>query len=64
MDANPAKEEAARRFGATHFPSSADGVRDVLPTGADHVFECVGHTGLVRTAIDLLDRHGRPSCSG
>ncbi|MFD6762501.1 Zn-dependent alcohol dehydrogenase [Streptomyces roseolus] len=59
VDTNPAKEEAARRFGATHFLSSADGVRDVLPTGADHVFECVGHTGLVRTAIDLLDRHGQ-----
>ncbi|MFF6887832.1 alcohol dehydrogenase catalytic domain-containing protein [Streptomyces sp. NPDC012421] len=59
VDTNPAKEELARRFGATHFLGSADGVREVLPTGADHVFECVGHTGLVRTAIDLLDRHGQ-----
>ncbi|GHA64808.1 Zn-dependent alcohol dehydrogenase [Streptomyces termitum] len=59
VDTNPAKEEVARRFGATHFLPSADGVREVLPTGADHVFECVGHTGLVRTAIDLLDRHGQ-----
>ncbi|MFF8276866.1 Zn-dependent alcohol dehydrogenase [Streptomyces lateritius] len=59
VDTNPAKEGVARRFGATHFLAAADGVRDILPTGADHVFECVGHTGLVRTAIDLLDRHGQ-----
>ncbi|MFJ6697238.1 Zn-dependent alcohol dehydrogenase [Streptomyces sp. NPDC091272] len=59
VDTNPAKEEAARRFGATHFLSAADGVRDVLPTGADHVFECVGRTALIRQAIDLLDRHGQ-----
>ncbi|MFG2329546.1 alcohol dehydrogenase catalytic domain-containing protein [Streptomyces sp. NPDC048604] len=59
VDTNPAKEDVARQFGATHFLPSADAVRDVLPTGADHVFECVGHTGLVRQAIDLLDRHGQ-----
>ncbi|MDX3801898.1 Zn-dependent alcohol dehydrogenase [Streptomyces sp. AK04-3B] len=59
VDANPAKEAAARRFGATHFLTSADGVRDVLPTGADHVFECVGRVELIRTAVDLLDRHGQ-----
>ncbi|MEU8539517.1 alcohol dehydrogenase catalytic domain-containing protein [Streptomyces sp. NPDC048717] len=60
-DTNPAKADTARRFGATHFLTSADpaAVREILPTGADHVFECVGHTGLVRTAIDLLDRHGQ-----
>jgi Zn-dependent alcohol dehydrogenase len=59
VDANPAKEEAARQFGATDFLSSADGVRDILPTGADHVFECVGRVELIRQAIDLLDRHGQ-----
>ncbi|MFF1544053.1 Zn-dependent alcohol dehydrogenase [Streptomyces sp. NPDC058291] len=59
VDANPAKEAAARRFGATHFLRSADGVRGVLPTGADHVFECVGRVELIRTAVDLLDRHGQ-----
>ncbi|MFI9744550.1 Zn-dependent alcohol dehydrogenase [Streptomyces sp. NPDC052494] len=59
VDTNPEKEEVARQFGATHFLSSTDGVREILPTGADHVFECVGHTGLVRTAIELLDRHGQ-----
>ncbi|WP_055522588.1 Zn-dependent alcohol dehydrogenase, partial [Streptomyces graminilatus] len=59
VDANPAKEAMARRFGATHFLTSAEGVRDVLPTGADHVFECVGRVELVRQAVDLLDRHGQ-----
>ncbi|MEU6088957.1 Zn-dependent alcohol dehydrogenase [Streptomyces sp. NPDC047085] len=59
VDANPAKEEAARQFGATDFLTSVDGVRDLLPTGADHVFECVGRVELVRQAIDLLDRHGQ-----
>ncbi|MGY1498740.1 Zn-dependent alcohol dehydrogenase [Streptomyces sp. QTS52] len=59
VDANPAKEAMARRFGATHFLTSAEGVRDVLPTGADHVFECVGRVELIRQAVDLLDRHGQ-----
>jgi Zn-dependent alcohol dehydrogenase len=59
VDSNPAKEEAARRFGAGHFLTSVAGVRDVLPNGADHVFECVGRVELVRQAVDLLDRHGQ-----
>ncbi|MEU5339565.1 Zn-dependent alcohol dehydrogenase [Streptomyces sp. NPDC020766] len=59
VDSNPAKEEVARRFGATHFLSSTEGVREVLPTGADHAFECVGRVELVRQAVDLLDRHGQ-----
>ncbi|MFI1938547.1 Zn-dependent alcohol dehydrogenase [Streptomyces purpureus] len=59
VDTNPAKEETARRFGATHFLPSTKAVREILPTGADHVFECVGHTGLVREAVGLLDRHGQ-----
>ncbi|MDR6974730.1 S-(hydroxymethyl)glutathione dehydrogenase/alcohol dehydrogenase [Streptomyces sp. 3330] len=59
VDANPAKEAVARRFGATDFLTSTDAVRDVLPTGADHVFECVGRVELIRQAVDLLDRHGQ-----
>ncbi|MGW7817228.1 alcohol dehydrogenase catalytic domain-containing protein [Streptomyces puniciscabiei] len=59
VDANPDKEEVARRFGATDFLTSAEGVRDILPTGADHAFECVGRVELIRQAIDLLDRHGQ-----
>ncbi|GHE00344.1 Zn-dependent alcohol dehydrogenase [Streptomyces alanosinicus] len=59
VDADPAKESAARQFGATDFLTSAEGVRDLLPTGADHAFECVGRVELIRQAIDLLDRHGQ-----
>ncbi|MEU0189985.1 Zn-dependent alcohol dehydrogenase [Streptomyces afghaniensis] len=59
VDANPAKEDVARRFGATDFLTSAEGVRDILPTGADHAFECVGRVELIRQAIDALDRHGQ-----
>jgi S-(hydroxymethyl)glutathione dehydrogenase/alcohol dehydrogenase len=59
VDANPAKEAVAREFGATDFLTSADGVRELLPTGADHAFECVGRVELIRQAIDLLDRHGQ-----
>lgn len=59
VDANPAKEALARTFGATHFLTSTDGVRDILPTGADHAFECVGRVELIRSAVDLLDRHGQ-----
>ncbi|MEV5145434.1 Zn-dependent alcohol dehydrogenase [Streptomyces sp. NPDC052727] len=59
VDANPAKEPVARQFGATDFLTSAHGVRDLLPTGADHVFECVGRVELIRQAVDLLDRGGQ-----
>ncbi|MFJ8709687.1 Zn-dependent alcohol dehydrogenase [Streptomyces anulatus] len=59
VDSNPAKEAVARQFGATHFLTSAERVRDILPDGADHAFECVGRTELIRQAIDLLDRHGQ-----
>ncbi|MEW2414311.1 Zn-dependent alcohol dehydrogenase [Streptomyces sp. NPDC046866] len=65
VDANPAKEAVARQFGATHFvdasavPDVPAAVREVLPTGADHAFECVGSVRLIRQAIDLLDRHGQ-----
>ncbi|MEU8589120.1 Zn-dependent alcohol dehydrogenase [Streptomyces sp. NPDC048664] len=59
VDANPDKEGVARRFGATDFLTSTGGVRDLLPSGADHAFECVGRVELIRAAIDSLDRHGQ-----
>ncbi|MEU1145756.1 Zn-dependent alcohol dehydrogenase [Streptomyces sp. NPDC005863] len=59
VDANPAKEGVARRFGATHFFGATEAVRGVLPHGADHVFECVGRVELVREAVELLDRRGQ-----
>ncbi|MFE2427380.1 Zn-dependent alcohol dehydrogenase [Streptomyces sp. NPDC059373] len=59
VETNPAKEALARQFGATDFVGSAADVRRLLRTGADHVFECVGRTSLIREAVDLLDRHGQ-----
>ncbi|QMU74991.1 Zn-dependent alcohol dehydrogenase [Streptacidiphilus sp. PB12-B1b] len=65
VDAVAAKEPLARTFGATDFvdaraaASTVDAVRALLPHGVDHAFECVGHTGLIRQAVDLLDRHGQ-----
>ncbi|GGO86810.1 S-(hydroxymethyl)glutathione dehydrogenase [Wenjunlia tyrosinilytica] len=65
VDTNPAKEAPAREFGATHFVNAAEvpdtvaAVRQILPTGADHTFECVGSTALIRQAVDLLDRGGQ-----
>lgn len=65
VDANPAKEEAARQFGATHFIAAGPdvdtvaAVKEIAPSGVDHAFECVGHPALIRTAIDLLDWGGQ-----
>ncbi|HMJ76832.1 MAG TPA: Zn-dependent alcohol dehydrogenase [Iamia sp.] len=65
VDANPAKEEAARMFGATHFIAAGPdvdtiaAVKEICPSGVDHAFECVGHPALIRTAIDLLDWGGQ-----
>ncbi|WP_030569423.1 Zn-dependent alcohol dehydrogenase [Streptomyces aureocirculatus] len=59
VDNDPAKEAPARQFGATHFLVSAAGVPEILPTGADHAFECVGRVELIRQAVDVLDRHGQ-----
>ena len=65
IDANPRKEETARRFGATDFIDASTvkdttaAVRDLgFGNGVDYTFECVGHPALIRQAIDLLDWGG------
>lgn len=64
VDANPAKETVARQFGATDFVLGGGdvdvvaAVKELLPDGVDHAFECVGHPALIATAIDLLDWGG------
>ena len=65
IDANPAKEAAARQFGATHFIAAgpdvdtAAAVKEICPQGVAHAFECVGHPALIRQSIDLLDWGGQ-----
>ena len=64
VDTNPAKESLARQFGATDFvdPAGADlveAVTELLADGADHVFECVGHPGLIQAATAMLDWGGQ-----
>jgi Zn-dependent alcohol dehydrogenase len=63
VDSNPAKEQIARRLGATDFVVATDTVRgDVLDTvagGADHVLVCIGAAPLVRLAVDLLAPGGQ-----
>ena len=65
VDTNPGKADIAITFGATEFVNPADtdgdtiaGVKKILPNGADFTFECVGHVGLIRAAIELLDWGG------
>ena len=64
VDTNPAKEAAARQFGATHFIAAgpdvdtAEAVRELCPNGVDFAFECVGHPALIRQSVDLLDWGG------
>jgi S-(hydroxymethyl)glutathione dehydrogenase/alcohol dehydrogenase len=71
LDANAAKEDVARRFGATDFidprtvEDSVAAVKDLgLPNGVDHVFECVGHPDLIRQAVALLDWGGTVTLLG
>ena len=66
IDANPAKEAAARQMGATDFIDASEvddtvaAAKDLgLPNGVDHAFECVGHPALIRNAIDVLDWGGQ-----
>ena len=53
IDNNPSKEQVALDFGATEFTTSMEDIGLF-----DHVFECVGHPQLIRSAIDLLDWGG------
>jgi S-(hydroxymethyl)glutathione dehydrogenase/alcohol dehydrogenase len=59
VDTNPAREEIARKMGATHFvnPKAIDGdlvehLRVLTGGGADYTFECVGITSLMKQASD------------
>jgi S-(hydroxymethyl)glutathione dehydrogenase/alcohol dehydrogenase len=62
VDLNPAREEAARSFGATHFvnpqstPDVVAAVRAISGgAGVDFAFECVGHEELSRQALECTN---------
>ena len=58
VDTNAKKKDIALSFGATDFVESTDAAREVAKRGVDYAFECVGHVGLIRAAVDLLDWGG------
>ncbi len=70
VDMFPAKEEMAKRAGATHFVNSAeeDPVKAVRGLtgglGVDHAFEAVGLPKLVRQAIESLAIRGTATIVG
>jgi S-(hydroxymethyl)glutathione dehydrogenase / alcohol dehydrogenase len=63
VDINPAREAIGRRFGMTHFVNPKAITGDLVPHlveltggGADYSFECVGHVGLMRQALECCHR--------
>ena len=63
VDVNPARETLARKFGLTHFVNPKDTPGDIVPHlveltngGADHSFECVGNTTLMRQALECAHK--------
>ncbi len=59
VDINPAREEIARKMGATHFinPSLIEGdlvghLNELTRGGADYTFEAIGNIKLMRQAFD------------
>jgi S-(hydroxymethyl)glutathione dehydrogenase/alcohol dehydrogenase len=63
VDTNPARKELAEKFGMTHFVNPKDLAGDIVPHlveltkgGADHSFECVGNTDLMRQALECAHK--------
>ena len=63
VDINPAREDMARKFGLTDFVNPKEISGDVVPHlveltkgGADHSFECVGNTTLMRQALECAHK--------
>jgi S-(hydroxymethyl)glutathione dehydrogenase/alcohol dehydrogenase len=63
VDINPGRKALAEKFGLTHFVNPKEISGDVVPHlveltggGADHSFECVGNTTLMRQALECAHR--------
>ena len=65
VDKSTDRAAVARESGATNVicPGPEDDigalVTEICPNGVDHVFECVGSTGLIRASTDMLDFGGQ-----
>lgn len=69
VDVSPAKEELARRAGATHYvvasPTTPREIRALTGgQGADVAVECVGRAATIRTAWESTRRGGRTTVVG
>lgn len=69
VDVSSAKEELARRHGATEFLVAGDDVAKRVRSitggrGADHAFECVGRSETIRQAWSSTRRGGRTTVVG
>ena len=63
VDINPGRKALAEKFGMTHFVNPKEISGDIVPHlveltkgGADHSFECVGNTTLMRQALECAHR--------
>lgn len=63
VDLNPDRKALAEKFGMTHFVNPKDVEGDLVPYlvsltkgGADHTFECVGNTDLMRQALECCHK--------
>ncbi len=63
VDTNPKKKALGAKFGMTHFvdPGEVDGdlvayLVDLTGGGADHSFECIGNTDVMRQALECCHK--------
>ncbi len=63
VDINNKRKEMAEKFGMTHFVNPSEIGEDIVPYlvnltkgGADHSFECVGNTTLMRQALECCHK--------
>ncbi len=63
VDINPARKEIAEKFGMTHFVNPTEVEGDLVPYlvdltngGADHSFECIGKTDVMRQALECCHK--------
>ena len=63
VDINPARQALGEKFGMTHFVNPRETEGDLVPYlvaltrgGADHTFECIGNTEVMRQALECCHK--------